>query len=82
MIRSMANGVLILFSPSGVIGRDRYVALGLVFFAIKFPIDWIVAHQFGVRWTPLSYLIWPGHDTLALWQLPPSDRMLAIALLV
>lgn len=68
--------------PSGTTGRAGYFVTGVSLFAVKFVIDRTIAGRFGHGWTPLNYLIWPDGETVRVWQLPPADRDMAIALLV
>lgn len=81
----MRSPILQFLLPTGTVGPLGYFLVGIILFAIKFPLDWLIARAHAIRWTPLSYLIWPGHDTLVLWRLPPLERsfvfdMLAFAL--
>lgn len=63
------------------IGPIAFLATGVALLVIKYPIDWSIARAHGASWTPLSYLIWPGHETLALWDVPQPTRVLALQLL-
>lgn len=45
-----------LFSWSGRVTRRQYVVAGVVLFAIKYAIDWLVSRQFGQPWNPLMYV--------------------------
>jgi uncharacterized membrane protein YhaH (DUF805 family) len=47
-----------VFSFQGEISGIEYLAWGVLFFAIKYPVDWLVATVwFGKTWSPFSYFL-------------------------
>ncbi len=63
------------------IDRLPYLLTGLLLLLVKFPLDWAVASQFGLEWTPLNYLVWPSDRTLRLFDLEDPDRTFALTML-
>ena len=51
------NALPRLFSFSGVIARGPYFLLGVLLFAIKYPLDHLVATYFDYPWSPFSYFM-------------------------
>ena len=49
----------------GRVGRARYLATGLILFALKYNLDRIVAGVFGYRWSVINYeyVLEDAHDT-------------------
>ncbi|MBW7904311.1 MAG: SRPBCC family protein [Phycisphaerae bacterium] len=46
-----------LFSPAGTIDRLPYLVCGLLFFALKYLLDYVISNGvFSRSWTPMSYL--------------------------
>lgn len=74
----------ILPLPAGTVGRAAYFLAGSTLLAVKFGIDWTVAHEvFHRPWSPAEYVA-PG-ASLGMLLVAPQERlfyatMLAIAL--
>ena len=50
------------------LSRGSYLLAGATRFAVKFALDWTIAHfGFGREWTPLDYFRWPavGYDAFS-----------------
>ena len=45
-----------LWSWEGVVSRRAYLVAGLVLFAVKYPLDWLVSLSFDRPWNVLMYL--------------------------
>src|SRR4051812_46509228 len=80
--RFMGTQLSLLWTWNRTIDRVHYVVTGVVLFALKFAIDWVLATQlFAKPWSPLHYLIWPNDRTLKILQLADDDRVFAIVML-
>ena len=57
--------MLDLWSWHGRVGRARYLATGLILFALKYNLDRIVAGVFGYTWSIINYeyVLEEAHDT-------------------
>jgi uncharacterized membrane protein YhaH (DUF805 family) len=44
-----------LLHVEGSVGRAAYAAAGLIGFAVKFCLDWSIAHAFGREWRLINY---------------------------
>jgi uncharacterized membrane protein YhaH (DUF805 family) len=60
-----------------------YLLAGVGLVALKFAVDWLVAHEwFGQTWSLRNYLIWPNDESVRVLELTQQDAMLSIALLL
>jgi hypothetical protein len=71
-----------LFTWEGKVGRLQYLLTGTLLTALKFVIDWSVAHRFGETWRIWNYILPPreslflgmgGQSTRFVWH-PLADR--------
>ncbi len=67
------------FRWSGEINRITYLSWGVLFFALKYNIDRLLAFSFGRSWYFYEYYV--QADQLALGELSPEDRMFYLYLL-
>lgn len=49
-----------LLRVEGSVGRVAYAAAGLIGFAVKFCVDWSIAHAFGRQWRLINYWYMAG----------------------
>lgn len=71
------------WSWSATIDPLAYVLIGLGAFAIKFAIDWSIAHfAFGLHWSPINYLVWPSSDAFDVLTLSSPFQRLSFTLLL
>ncbi len=76
------RNALDLFSWEGRVTRRAYLIAGLLLFAAKYPVDFLISKHFGHAWNPLMYLsprvsplFHPGDDrhywlALLAWSVP------------
>ncbi|MGH7221811.1 MAG: hypothetical protein ACRELF_01130, partial [Gemmataceae bacterium] len=73
----------LLWTWNRTIDRVPYLLIGLLFFLVKFALDWtIAAVVFDQSWTPLNYLIWPNDRVLRVFELSDPERWWSLTLLL
>jgi uncharacterized membrane protein YhaH (DUF805 family) len=79
----MAIQPSLLWTWNRTIDRLPYLATGVLFFVIKFAIDWTIAGQaFGREWSPLNYLVWPNDRVLRVFELGDPERAFSLTMLL
>ena len=61
----MASAIFDVWSCDGSIGRARYLATGLILFALKHNIDRLLAAAYGYPWGIFNYWIFDGASGIA-----------------
>jgi hypothetical protein len=71
-----------LFSLNRTVSRSVYAATGVVLMAVKYGIDHLIARTARHEWSPWSYFIWPGAETVGISGLSTSEQRFALELLL
>jgi hypothetical protein len=72
----------LLWTWNRTIDRGPYLLAGVLFFLLKFGIDWTVATQvFGQPWSPVNYLVWPNDRLLHVFELDQPERAFSLTML-
>lgn len=73
----------LLWTWNRTIDRVPYLLIGVMFFLVKFVIDWTIATQgFGQSWSPLNYLIWPNDRVVRVFDLDDPERAFSLTMLL
>jgi hypothetical protein len=73
----------LLWTWNRTIDRVPYLLTGVLFFLVKFAIDWTIATQgFGRSWSLLNYLIWPNDRVVRVFELGDSERAFSLTMLL
>jgi uncharacterized membrane protein YhaH (DUF805 family) len=73
----------LLWTWNRSIDRVPYLVAGVVFFLVKFAMDWLIATQgFERTWSPLNYLIWPNDRVVRVLELGDPERSFSLTMLL